>query len=824
MYSQPGSQITESMLQNYFKTAWRNIVRNKSFSFINIIGLSVSMSVCLLIILITADQKSYDRFHRNSDRIYRVHTTGRNGDGMKVASSALPLAARLRDGYPSVEASAGLVKNIGGDLFYEDKVASGGGYFADGNLFRVLDFQLEQGDTRTALEKPFSMVISEELASQLFYNENPIGKTIKFNDTGINPGGPETGNTEKSYGQFFITGVLKPNPGKTSLPFKLLASLSTLNALTKDSILSYPPNNWNDVWTNYTYVLMRKGKSQADLQGILDAISAKQYPKGKGNEFSFRAIALTDIMPADPMGNPTCISMPKTVLIILSVLCLIVMLSACLNYTNLSIARQLNRAKEVGVRKVSGATRGQIFTQFISEAVLVSLFSLFFSLFLLTVFQQLFSGLWLNRYLNITFRYTPGLCLLFVVFSIAVGLIAGLLPSIYMSMFNPVQILKGLGNIKLIRRLTVRKVLLAVQFSVSMIFIISTSLIYLQGRHVLNFDYGFNKENVVNIKLLKADNYGRFAQAISSGNHVTAVSACTYLPGTGSEYGELVRKTENPKDSLQVDYLDVDAGCLKVWGLQLVAGQNLPAIPGDKDDHFVLINERMAEDLHYGSAKQAVGQHLTVDRRDLEIAGVLKDFQFLDVTRRISPLMLRNRSSEFGYITVRVAGPGLAGTVAFLQDTWKKVNPSSKFEYEFFDQQLMTTHAMMSDTAGILGVLSFLAVLISCLGLLGMATYTAETRRKEVSLRKVLGSSVRGVILLLSKSFLVLLLIAVLISVPVALLINNMWLQFFASRISITPWIILVNVLALTSLSLIIIFSQAWKVSRANPAESLRME
>jgi putative ABC transport system permease protein len=813
------------MIANYIKVGIRNILKHKTFSFINIFGLASAMSVCLLIILIIGDQKSYDRFHKNKDRIYRVQTVGKNGNEMRMATSALPLAAVLRKDYPGIDAAASLVRNIGGDLIYKDKIASGGGYFADGNLFRVMDFKLEQGDAATALEKPFSLVISADLAAQLFFNKDPVGRTVTFNHTGINPGGEETGNRETLFGQFVITGVLKPNPGKTSLPFKLLGSLSTIEALTKDSILNYPPNDWNNVWTNYTYVLMEKGRSKADLQQILDKISDKQYPKGRGNQFAFRAEALTNIMPSDPIGNPTNLSLPRFILVILTVLCLIVMLSACLNYTNLSMARQLTRAKEVGIRKVSGATRRQIFTQFITEAVVISLVSLLFSLALLWVFQRLFNGLWLNRYLNITFDYTPGIFLIFIGFSIGVGFIAGLLPSIYISLFNPVHILKGFSNSRLFKRLTLRKTLLVIQFCVSLVFLISTSLIYLQGKHVLDFNYGFNKDNVVNIKLFKPGNLGRFAQAISTNKDILAVSACTFPPATGSDMGEMIHTAGKVRDSLQTNFIDIDAGCLKVWGLQLAAGANLPVIPNEKGDRYILINEKMTRDLKYGAPKQAVGQHLILgDGSDAEIVGVVRDFQFLDVSRNIEPLMLRNRKDEFGYITVRVQGNEPARTLSFLQDTWKKVNPASRFEYEFFDQQLLVTHSMISDSAGVVSVLSFLAVLISCLGLLGMATYTAETRRKEVSVRRVLGSSVAGVMLLLSKGFMALLAIAIVISVPVAYIINNLWLQFFASRISITPWVILINILILSVLCLLIVISQAWKVSTGNPVKSLRME
>ncbi len=813
------------MLGNYLKVGFRNILKHKTFSLINIFGLAAAMSVCMLIIMIIADQRGYDQFHVNKDRIYRIQTTGKNGNELHTASSALPLAELLRKNYSGIEASAALMRQIGGDLNYNDKIASGAGYFADGNLFRVMDFRLEEGDAGTALMNPFSLVISKALADQLFPREDPIGKTVKFDDTGMMPGVPITGNKETPYGQFMITGVLKPNPGRTSLPFELLASLSTLDHLAKDSILAYTPDNWSSIWRNYTFVLMEKGRSKADLQHILDQVSAKEYPKGKNNQYAFQAMPLTDIMPAELISNPTCMSMPKIILIILSVLCLVVMLSACLNYTNLSIARLLARTKEVGIRKVSGATRQQIFVQFITEAILVSLLSLLFSFVLLIGFQHLFTALWLNKVLGITFRYTPQILLTFLGFSALVGFIAGLLPSIYISLFNPVNMLKGAASFRIMKRLTIRKVLLVVQLCVSLIFIISTSLIYLQGNRVMNFDYGFNKENVVDIKLVKTENYSRFVQAISTNKNIRAVAACTFPPATGTNNQERIHKADNTQDSLQANYIDIDAACLDVWGLQLVAGTNLPPIPDDSVDHYVLINEKMAADLHYPSPRQAVGRHLILaDRKDAEIIGVVRNFQFLDVSRAMEPLMLRNRKSEFGYITVRLQGKNPMGTVAFLQDTWKKVNPASKFEYEFFDQELLITHVVMSDIAGILGVLALLAVIISCLGLLGMATYTAETRRKEISLRKVLGSTVPQVILLLSKSFIILQAIAVIIAIPIAYMLNNIWLRFFVSRVSITPWILLTNVLILTAICFLIVFSQAWRVSTASPAKSLRAE
>nr|MCU0354566.1 ABC transporter permease [Cytophagales bacterium] len=363
------------MLRNYFLIALRNLYKNKTFSVINIVGLAVSMSVCLLIIMILADQHNYDQFHTQKDRIYRIKTKGVDA-GWTSASSALPLGDELRRGYAGIERTASLVREIGGNAVYKEKVASGGGYFADGELFKVFDFKLAKGDPKTALQNPFSLIISEEMAAVLFGNDDPLGKTVQFNDTGIRAGDPVHGNREKAYGLFTITGVLQKNAGKTHLPFELLASLSTLPSLTKASVLNYPPNDWGNVWSNYTYVLLKEDKTQADLQTIVHQIAARKYTKKSSNHCDFIAEPLADITPSDPVGNETHLFIPQTVLWIVVILGLIVMLSACLNYTNLSVARALTRAKEVGIRKVAGATREQVILQFITEAVVFSLFSL----------------------------------------------------------------------------------------------------------------------------------------------------------------------------------------------------------------------------------------------------------------------------------------------------------------------------------------------------------------------------------------------------------------------------------------------------------------
>ena len=812
------------MLRNYFKIALRNLYKNKTFSVINIAGLAVSMSVCLLIILILADQYSYDQFHTHSDRIYRVQTKGVNA-GWTSASSALPLGEELRRGYSGIERTASLVSNIGGNAIYKEKVASGGGYFADGELFKIFDFSLAKGDPKTALKNPFSLVISAEMAAALFGNDDPLGKTVQFNDTGIRPGNPIQGNRETDYGLFTITGVLQKPAGKTHLPFGLLASLSTLPSLTRSSVLNYPPNDWDNVWTSYTYVLLEKGKTQAALQTFLHQISARKYTKESPNQCDFIAEPLSNITLSDPIDNMTHIFIPQTVLWVVIVLGLIVMLSACLNYTNLSVARALTRAKEVGIRKVSGATREQIFVQFVMESVVFSLFSLVLAVGLLALLEIPFTGLWLNKYLNITFSANGLILLFFLAFSVVIGLVAGLLPSLYLSAFNPIQTLKNMSGVKLYKRHTLRKILLVVQFSVSLVFIISTVLLYSQLNFMMVQDYGFDKNNMVNIRLYKLENYQRFAQSIASHKNVLHTSASTLIPGSGlMQKVSQAKRADNPKDSLQVAWMDTDAGFVSTWGVKLLAGRSLPELPDTTSERFVMVTKKAVTDLKYASPQTAVGQKLLLDGNLVEIVGVVSDFQYHGLNRQLSPVVLRNRPKEFGYVNVRISASEPMATVAYLEKQWKKANPTTKFEYDFLDQQLLGFQAGLGDVAKILGFLSFLAVLISCLGLLGMAAYTAETRTKEIGIRKVLGASVSQIALLLSKSFLYLLLVAIVIATPIAYFMNNLWLEFFAYRVSMGPGILAIGVLIMVVISMVAIFSQTWRAARSNPVKSLRSE
>lgn len=812
------------MIKNYITIAWRNLLRNKSFSIINIAGLAFSMSVCLLIILIIKDQYSYDSFHPNKERIYRIHTRGANG-GFLTASSALPLAEKLTTDYEGVEAAVGLNKELGGDIFYNEDFASGGGYFAGKDFFKVFGFELLEGNEQTSLEAPYSLIVSKRIADQLFPRESALGKVVNFNHRALQANGLEEGNIETSYGKFTITGVLDENKGKTHLPFEVLASLSTMPQLARDSIIQFSESDWQNVWINYTYVLLKNNQSPANLQAALDKVSETQYTNPDADKYAFIPAPLTKLTPGSFIGNMTSLTLPVAVLMVLLVLCLIVMLSACLNYTNLSIARMLTRSREVGIRKVAGANRFQVFGQFITEAIIIALISLVGAYTMLYLLQNAFTSLWLNEnFLKISLSQDWGALLIFVGFSVLVGLIAGALPALYVSRLNPIAILKDLGNIRFMKRLGLRKVLLVVQFTVSLVFIISVYVLFAQARKTLNFDYGFNKENVISIKTRKTDYLEKYANILSSNKNVVSLGRSSIIPATGVQMAGEFHLIGAKADTIQSNFFDVDGNALKVWDMQFVAGENLPVSSDQSASNLALVNETFVKNLGYSSPQQAIWQHLNYGNDNMVITGVVKDFQFLLPVQKAGNLVLRNRPSEYGYLTVRVSGINTPEVLASLESDWKSVNPGTRFEYKFMDDELLFMHRMLLDITSVIGFLSLLAIFISCLGLLGMAAYNAESKTKEIGVRMVLGSSVSQVIVLLSKSFLTMLGVATVVALPLAWFINNMWLQNFENRVSVGPLVMIMGVLTMAVLSLTMVFSQSYRVALRNPIDSLRNE
>jgi putative ABC transport system permease protein len=811
------------MLKNYLKVGIRNLLKYKAFSFINVFGLALAMSVCMLIILMLVDQTRYDQFHINKERIYRILSDDLNSP-FPYASTPVPLASALKSNYSLIEASTHLIRGVGGEATYQEKTFEMRGFFSDPSFFEVFSFELENGNSEQALASPNSMVITRELADNLFHNEEPLGKTVEFVDRGLHYlGGYRNEPPPTPWGSFVITGVIKKTDYKSHLKFDVLVSSTSMPLLVSGNKIEDLGANWQNFYECFTYALVIDGKEEADLDNALGNLTKRQYAQLEFlKEFKLRSQKLTEINPGIFTANPTSFSMPRIGYYVLSVLALIIMVSACLNYTSLSIARSLTRAKEIGVRKVTGADRKALVFQFLSESILTAFFAAVMAAILLLFISPAFESLWINQYLHFDLHSSASVYLIFLGFGLLIGSVAGLYPAFHLSGYQPVKALKNNEGMRS-GKWGIRRVLNVSQFVISLLFITTCILIFNQFRHFLEFDYGMNAKDIVNIPL-QGNDYMKISSELSSVRGVGAISACDIIPATGISNGTRLRVGNRDDEFKYFGALGIDESFINNFELELVAGRNLPDLY-ETSNRFVLINEAGVEELGYRHPSEIIGHVFEEEgnKETVEIIGVVKDFRFrlLIEQDKIGPLVLRT-GSNFNFVNAKIIGGDLNGTLARIEQKWKSIDPIHPFKYEFFDEQLAKTHQAIFDAVSILGFIALLAIVIACLGLLGMATYTAERKTREVGIRKILGAEDLSIALLLSKDFFKMLLVSVFIGAPLSYFINNLWLQKFPNRVEFGIGTLLSGTLILMVLGLLTIGSQTIRASKSNPIDSLK--
>ncbi|HPM32190.1 MAG TPA: ABC transporter permease [Chryseolinea sp.] len=814
------------MFSNYFKVGIRNILKYKTFSFINIFGLAVAMSVCMLIMLMLADQDRYDQFHEKKDRIYRI-LSDQEGSRQPYATSPYPLAHALKADYPIIEQATNLTPGVGGDVSYQKNVTEMCGYFAEPSFFSIFSFELEEGDKLSALSSPFSMVISREVATKLFGNETAVGKVVDFSDRQLPFPVDFDGvsSAASPWGSFTITGVIDESKYVSHLTFDVLVSSSTRESFVADKKTDDLSNNWEWYFRSYTFVLLDEDKNTADLSAALNDLVIRKYANLKSDltkGFKLQPQALEDVA-LGLTGNDTNNRMPLIGYYFLWALALVIMLSACLNYTNLSIARALTRAKEIGVRKVTGAFRKNLIFQFLSESVITAMISLAMAFVLLLLLVPAFKGLWVNQYLNFELPMVPSVYLMFIGFALAIGVVAGLYPALYLSKYQPIKVLKNLHAVAP-GKLGMRKVLGISQFVISLFFITTSILIYNQFKHFLAFDYGFNTSNVVNIELQGID-HQKLANELQSIPGVVSISACDVIPAGGRSNGNEMRKLGSKDEYFGNDLLFADEHFMNNLGIKFLAGRNVLA---EEPAQNIVVNEAMVKKLGFKLPSEVIGEMVETKwgTEQFKIVGVVKDFRYRMLINddEIKPLMVQNRPNNFEYLNVKLSSTDLMQTMANLERQWKKIDPAHPFKYEFFDEQLQATHHGIFDVVSILGFISILAIIIACLGLLGMATYTAERKTKEVGIRKILGAKDWSIAFLLSKGFLKMLLISIGIGAPLSYFVSNLWLQEFPNRVEFGWTTVLIGTCVLLVLGLLTIGSQTLRASKSNPVDSLKMD
>lgn len=807
------------MLKNYFKTAVRSLLRHRFFSAINVFGLAVAMALSMVIIMLVADQMMYDRYNTKRDRIYRINSIPVGQDGAmlnETATTTLPLRNELLEKYTGIEKAVRVVRGFGNMwLEIEQNVnIPVAGYFVDPEALDLFEYELEHGDKRTALAEPFSVVLTKKTAKKLFQQENPVGQSFKVGDDG----------------PYKVTGVLKETDHKSHIVFDALASISSVKNV-KDARHNRAKDleNWYQYTGGWVYVLLEKGKTPSDIQSHLKKIEKDHFAKilnpDTQRKIKYTTQNLMSITPGPFINNPIGPFLPWVFVYFFIGLAAVVMVTSCFNFTNLSIARSLTRAREIGVRKVTGARRWQIFSQFLSESVIVSLFALVVAIVLLICMKPLMEQLSFARLMKWDLEGNYFVYAIFVLFAVVVGIIAGLFPALVMSGFQPVKVLKGITNTKLFSRMGLRKSLLVAQFTFSLIFILSVIVVFNQLQLFLRADHGFSMSNKAVVSLSSTSPEILKTELLKYSN-IENVTAASHLPAAGTSYGEGYKRSLDEKDWTSLNYFSVDEDYLKNIEVSLIAGKFFEARAGDSNKKFIVLNEKAVETFHFKNAMDALGQEIIVQRDSskFQIIGVVRNYNHQLLMEKMDPLALIYNSSEFRLLQVKYTG-SFEKAGESIEAAWAKVNPSLKVDYkDFYEEVHKIYDIFFGDLVGILSVISFLAILISCLGLLGMATYATETRIKEISIRKVLGSSDRSLVYLLSKGFVVVLLIAVLIAVPAAYFLNNLWLEQLAYHVSVDLTVIALGITVLIVFGTLTIGSQTYRAVFIKPVDNLKNE
>lgn len=807
------------MIRNYINTAIRNLFRHRFFSVINIFGLSLAMSICMAIIMLVADQLQYDQYNSKKSFIYRVNSIHTNEDlepraGATVNSTTpMPLAEELEK-YANIDYVVRFHRGFGNgwiEFEHQDVNVPLGGYFADARALEMFEYELQYGDQATALKEPYSVVLTRKAADKLFSEQNPVGKTIKVGDLGT----------------YTVTGVLKETDQKTHIAFEALASMSSFISLDAQGKQNGELNNWSDFWSTWTYIHVKNGAGAADIQKSLDQVFDKKIaanPHPEATKMRLQLQNLTDMTPGPLLNNPIGPSLPYFMLYIFAGLAGVIMITSCFNFTNLSIARSLTRAKEIGVRKVNGASRIQIFGQFISEAVIVSMCALVFSVALLMLVKPLLLQLTFARIFRWDLAANMQVYGVFIAFAVFVGILAGIFPAAVLSGFKPVKVLKSMGTMRLFSRMGLRKALLVSQFTLALIFILSVTVLYNQLDLFLHKDHGFDMTNQLRVNLGKTPLSPLKTELLKQSN-IVSVAASSHLPAAGIQYGETLKKPGD-KDWTSVRYFLVDEDYVKNLGLQMVAGKFFDNASVESNKRFVVMNEAAVKKFNFATPLDAVGSQVInhADSSTLTVIGVVKDYNHQALLNNIDPLALLYDPGQFQLVQVKYSGT-YDDALKSVNEAWTKVNPGMKLDAKDMKGEVMLLYnTLFGDAVQVLGFIAFLAIVISCLGLLGMATYATETRIKEVSIRKVLGSSNGALVYLLSRSFLAVVLIAIGIGVPAAYFLNTVWLELLPYHVTVSLPVIVFGVSMLILFAIVTIGSQTYRATFVNPVDNLKNE
>lgn len=787
------------MIKNYLKIAFRNLIRNKAYSLINILGLAVGMSACLLILLWVQDELSYDQFHPKLNSLFRVAENQQYADEIfQTPQTPSPLADVLKQDIPEI-INATRVSFIGAPILfsYENKSFNESrGIYADNSFLEMFHFPIIKGNYQEALVKPNSIVLDREMAKKYFGTKNPIGKTLKLFDQHA----------------FEVTGLIDEVPKQSHIQFSFIISTEFLKKTKNDF------DQWGNNWLK-TYVQLQPANKHQEVSEKIKMLIKEQ------NENSLVELFLQpvkDLHLRDTLNNRPGRIQSVYLLLIIS---LFILLIACINFMNLSTARSIARAKEVGLRKVIGATRNQLMGQFFGESLVLSSISMILAILLVEIYLPTFNAISLKE---LVIRYND-LTFIFLVLGVlcVTALTAGIYPALVLSAFQPVKVLKGRFHASP-QGMRFRQFLVFTQFTVSIVLIISTALVFQQLQYVQNKSLGFDKENIIYIPLqdqLK-DRYTQVKQELLKESAVQGVSAAaSNIRGYGFNTGDFGWPGKAQEEQVLITFNIVDYDYFKTFGINLKAGRAFSP-EFSKDTSTCIINQKSAEIMRL---EDPIGTTIEFSGEKFKVIGVVDDFHFQSVRSEIDPLVVvlnRPNDSWMKEIYVKYQGDQLALVLERLEDFWKTYNPAYPFEYHFVDVDLERLYRSEKRLSRIFTYFAVLAIFISCLGLFGLATYLAQQRQKEMGIRKVLGAPLSNILQLMTSRFVLLIGLSFIIASPIAYYFTNYWLQSFAYRIQVLEhWAIFVMAgFMAVMITLLTVGFQAYKTALVNPIQVLKDE
>ena len=808
------------MIRNYLKIAYRNIIKYKFISFINIFGLTVGLACCLLILTYISHELSYDKQHPDSGRVYRVTRTFLNPEtkavSLTLSTIAPPFAPLLKNDFGEIEDITRTVPNGTTPVKYEEKMFNEQNViFADDHFFNFFEAAVVKGDTKKALSDPFSVMMTEEIAKKYFGNEDPMNKVIRIN----------MGN----YFDFKVTGVYKAFPSNVHFHPEIMVSFNTLN----DSLI-YGAQNLRTNWGNnsfFTYIRLPENYDPKKLETRFPAFLDKHMegsPKYKPSEGTSLGLQkLTDIHLRSHTDYEAEENGDIKRVYIFSAIALFILLIACINYMNLSTSRSTLRAREIGIRKVAGAERREIVFQFLSESILVSYISLIFAVGLTWLALP-----WLNKVSGL--QLTPDILLKWqiiiplLLIPFIVGIISGIYPAVFMSSFQPVKVLKGF--LKTTGGISFRKALVTFQFAISIILIIATGVVFWQMRYMQNKILGFDKEHIVTLPYttLLNDKYDAFRNELLSNANIKNVGRSSRIP-TGRLLDAMGARMESA-DTLapvnaDIKFVSADQDFIPTYGVKVVAGRGFSR-DYSLDTSAFLINEAAAKILGFKNYEDAIGKNFGYGNRRGKLIGVFNDFHFESLHQKITPLVIfvPRSANAYGTISIKLAGANLPGALDRIQTSWKNFLPESPYQYTFLDENFARLYEAEQRQKTLLIIFASLAIFIACLGLFGLSAFAILQRIKEIGIRRVLGADVSTIVTLLSKDFLKLVVFAAIPAFVIAWYFMNKWLEDFAYRISMPWWIFVTAGILAAVIALVTISFQAIKAAIANPVKSLRTE